>query len=236
MNKIVQLELFPEFGSKKVKREKDIWKSNFIFAPNNRFSLSICENVNFSSTYQMPIVNGCSIELPKDICCFYRLHNRNYSGVVPHFYTTDNRLLPFVNNPYRHLEMISNHPVVIGLDLSIKPEMPIPMKMGISFYNKLMMAWWQKQGKIVVPNVVIDPSIIDCCLDGYPKNSVIAMNSSGIGKDKRAMNNWQIIYPHVIEKLNPKFIIRYGGKQPDEMENISAYYENDNKKFYRYGR
>ena len=100
------------------------------------------------------------------------------------------------------------------------------------------MAWWQHQGKTVIPNVVVDSSIIECCLDGYPKHSVIAMNSSGIGKDIRAKQNWQIIYPYIIKELDPALIIRYGGKQENEIEETSAYYDNDNDhlKFAGYGR
>lgn len=232
-----QLELFSEFCSINNESEKNNKSlSNGIFTPNNRFSMSLCENVGFTSSHQMPIVNRCIIEPPNDIYCFYRLMRRTVKGVIPHFYTTDDRLLPFLSEPYEHLKMISHHNIVIGIDLSIKPEMPTPMKIAISFYNKLLMAWWHFLGKDVIPNVVVDPAIIDSSLDGYPKNSVIAMNSSGIGKDERAKHNWQLIYPHVIKVLDPIHILRYGGKQENEVESISTYYRNDNNKFEYYGR
>lgn len=234
-----QLELFSDFGSRTIEVsvtniEDALGKEN-IFARRNRFLMSLCENVNFTSTFQMPVVSGCTISAPKDILCFYRLQKHSIVGVIPHFYTNDNRLLPFLYDPYKHLKDISHSPTVLGIDFSIKPEMPTPMKIAISFYNKLIMAWWQYNGKNVVPNVVADPAIIDYCLDGYPKHSVIAMNSSGIGTDKRAKQNWQTIYPLVTKELDPVFIIRYGAKQPNEIEEISAYYENDNKKFGKYG-
>lgn len=231
-----QLELFPDFCIETSGKKYDKSITNGIFTPTNRFSMSLCEHVNFTSTYQMPVVAGCIIEIPKDIYCFYRLGNHCIAGIIPHFYTTDDRLLPFLGDPYGHLEMISNYPTLIGIDISIKPEMPIPMKIAISFYNKLLMAWWQYNGKTVIPNVVVDPAIIEACLEGYPKHSVIALNSSGIGQDERAKHNWQIIYPYVIDVLDPTLIIRYGGKQPNEREDISVYYDNDNIKFNRYGR
>lgn len=234
----LQLELFPDFGLKAIETRNSKSETNGIFSPTNRFSMSLCEEVNFTSAHQMPIVSGCLVDAPKEIVCFYRLGNIGRAGVVPHFYTTDNRLLPFLGDPYGHLEMISSHSTLIGIDISIKPEMPMPMKIAISFYNKLIMAWWQHQGKTVIPNVVVDSSIIECCLDGYPKHSVIAMNSSGIGKDIRAKQNWQIIYPYIIKELDPALIIRYGGKQENEIEEISAYYDNNNDhlKFAGYGR
>ena len=231
-----QLALFPGMESERREQKNKNKQRGGIFTPNNRFGLSLCERVNFTSVYQMPIVKKCTIDVPKDIYCYYRMGNRRIMDVIPHFYTSDEKLLPFLCDPFRHLKKIRIHKVVIGIDLSIKPEMPIPMKTAISFYNKLIMAWWQYIGMTVIPNVVVDKSIIDVCLDGYPKRSIIAMNSSGIGTDKRSKQNWQIIYPHVVETLEPIKILRYGGKQPNEIEKISIYYENDNKKFKNYGR
>ena len=236
MHNIKELELFAEFGSEKLNEDKTDTSWHGIFQPTNQFSMSLCENVNFTSKYQMPKVSTCTIETPRDICCYYRLGNTTADGVIPHFYTPDKNLIPFINDPYGHYEKIAHHRVMIGLDISIKPEMPIPMKMAVSFYNKLHMAWVGTRGNIVVPNVVVDPAIIEVCLDGYPKHSVIAMNSSGIGNDKRAKENWQIIYPYVIDILQPLHILRYGAKQPNEVESISTYYLNDNEKSSRYGR
>ena len=148
---------------------------------------------------------------------------------------SDNRLLPFLTDPYGHLDMLCRYPILVGMDFSVKPEMPIPMKIAVSFYNKLLMAWWHYNGKTVIPNIVVDKDIIEYCLDGYPKGSVVAMNSSGIGRDERAKSNWQIIYPQVINVLQPIRILRYGAKQQNEREDISVYYDNDNMKFRNYG-
>ncbi len=238
MDKNRQLELFAEFGSLNLNetkaRTEEAWRG--IFKPYNQFSLQLCECVNFTSEHQMPSVPRCVVDIPRDICCYYRLGNWTVEGVYPHFYTPDKNLIPFINDPYRHLERISQHKVILGLDISIKPEMPKPMKEAVSFYNKLHMAWVAANGIYCVPNVVVDPDLIEVCLDGYPRNSVICMNSSGIGKDKRAMENWQKIYPYVIDVLDPIHILRYGAKQPNEMECISTYYLNDNEKSSRYGR
>ncbi len=236
MSQLEQLELFPDLCPTAEKSADKQWNLHGIFAPYNRFSMSLCEKVDFTSTHQMPVVCGCSAEAPRDIFCFYRMRNSDIEGVIPHFYTSDDRLLPFLSDPYRHLRMICNHKIVLGIDISIKPEMLIPMKIAISFYNKLIMAWWRYNGITVIPNVIVDPQVIEWCIDGYPKHSVICMNSSGIGSDPRAKQNWQIIYPHVIEELSPTLILRYGAKQPNEAEEISVYYENDNRKFRDYGR
>lgn len=231
-----QLELFPDFSSQNIKTKDERWINyNGIFMPNNHFSLSLCEHVNFTSTYQMPVVQACHVEQPKDIRCYYRLRNRSVAGTIPHFYTNDSKLLPFLGEPYRYYDKICHHKTVIGIDISIKHDMPTPMKIAISFYNKLLMAWWHYMGLTVVPNVIVDSTIVDICLDGYPMDSVIAINSTSLGKDARARQLWQETYPQIIEALKPTHIIRYGGKQPNEAEHISSYYDNDNKKSARNG-
>ena len=90
LNNPIQMELFPDYITKTIGKKSSKPEVKGIFLPTNRFSLSLCENARFTSTYQMPIVAGCSIDAPDDICCFYRVYNRSLTNVVPHFYTNDN--------------------------------------------------------------------------------------------------------------------------------------------------
>ena len=69
----------------------------------------------------------------------------------------------------------------------------------------------------------------DICFDGYPKNSIIAINSTGCVQDKRSKELWHAGYEEVIKRLNPKHIVRYGAKLDGEMESISTYFNNDNQ-------
>lgn len=208
--------------------------SERVFNPMNRFSMDLCQHVGFTSMWQMPKVKGVNISAPADIFAFYRLDNKPRPGIWAHCYTNDPRLLPFIHDPYRMANRISHYDGVLGLDLSIKPEMPLPIQMAVSFYNKLIMAFWQHCGINVVQNVVWGgPSSFDFCFDGYAQHATVAVNSTGIGRDRRSDYLWHCGYQAMLERLSPTLIIRYGSKRSGEREDISVYYENDNKKAAR---
>lgn len=46
---------------------------------------------------------------------------------------------------------------------------------------------------------------------------------------------WLEGYKVMLETLEPTHILRYGAKIEGENEAISTYYDNDNKKFAKYG-
>ena len=120
---------------------------------------------------------------------------------------------------------------VIAPDFSVQPQMPLPEKHHNIFRIKLITAWWQYNGINVIPNVVWCNGVdYNYCFDGLPKNSIIAINSTGIGNDERSKYIWLNGYKKAIETLQPKGIIRYGAKQEHEIESISIYFENNNKR------
>lgn len=106
-----------------------------------------------------------------------------------------------------------------------------------SYRNKLLAAWLQKNGIAVIPNVSWSRDwSYDFCFEGFPKHSTIAINSTGIGKDSFSKSLWINGYKKAIEILEPIQILRYGAKQEGELEDISIYYINDNRKGGTYGR
>lgn len=194
---VQQLSLFPELQKTKKENNCSIIvpatkNKRLIYLPKNEFSMDLCEHSDFITEWQMPKIQAVSISAPMDIFAFYRFKKHVPANVWGHCYTTDKRLIPFITNPYRMVERLKIYDAVIGLDLSIKPTMPLPIKIGVSFYNKLITAFWQRKGLTVIPNICwCDESSYDYCFAGYPKNSVIAINSTGIGSNKRAQYLWE---------------------------------------------
>lgn len=216
--------------------------SELTFSPSSAkvdpFYNSMCECCNFSSNWQMPIV-GCVTDtrvLGHEIIGYDRIsisRSRNY-GV--HFYIHDCKNLSSLRSAIGVYNRIKNHPFVIGPDYSVRMNMPFPQKLNNSFNIKLVTAWYQHMGLLAVPNVVwADESHMSAYLEGYPIGSVIAINSTGIGIDKRSIENWIIGYNYVIDILKPIAIIRYGVKISGEIESISYYKQNDNFKSCNYG-
>jgi hypothetical protein len=241
MNKtkrIIEQLLFPkaEWESMKVNKVQECRKVD-----SNQSTTSLhyelCPNASFTGIYEMPVVQPIQCEVPRNIIAVYR-----YPRFVPldcagHFYTSDNRFEYVWTNPYKGLESIRHFSLIISPDFSVYSNFLLPQKTWNIFRNKLLASWWQRNGCKVIPNV----SWLYGCdyaisFDGWPKESVIAVNSTGINRNLRCQKMWLHGYYKMLEALRPTHILRYGGKVPGECENISTYYENNNKTFSHNGR
>lgn len=198
----------------------------------------LCKNLLFTSDFQMPKVKPFEGIAPSELLSFNRAralkHNPN---VGVHFYIHDNFFNCVWNTPYRYVEMFKGFWGIISTDFSVYADMTKSEVMWNSFRNKLLAAWFQQQGVRVIPNVSWSRSwSYDFCFDGFPKHSVIAINSTGIGKDPFSIQLWLEGYRRALEVLEPIAIIRYGVKIVGECKDISIYYPNDNYKSACYGR
>lgn len=199
----------------------------------------ICNGIEFTSKNQFPIVRPIVTEVPKNICSVHRLHRKTESFLknqCGHFFTNDKNIEPFWNYPYRYLSWLKKFDCITSTDFSIYTNMVQIQKLWNSFRNKLMTAFFQRNGISVIPAPSwADSPDIDIFMEGWPKNSVIAINSTGIGRDKRCRYVWLDGYYAMLDILKPLHIIRYGAYIEGENKEISTYYGNDNKKYYRYG-
>lgn len=207
-------------------------------AKKDPFYQKMCECCNFTSKWQMPIVEAVNDNkvLEYEIMGYDRISHSNSYKYGIHFYIPDCKNLSSLRSAIVVYNCIKDKPFVIGPDYSVRMNMTLPRKLINSHDIKLVTAWLQHMGVLVVPNVVwADESHMEAYLEGYPVGSIIAINSTGLGWDKRAIENWKIGYRYVIEILKPTAIIRYGRKVDGEIESISYYKQNDNFKSCNYG-
>lgn len=198
---------------------------------------SICEQLSFTGKYQMPVVKANKASIPKQIRALYRLTGKAIIQVVPHFYTSDNHFEALWTYPRKFIELLRRFPAVISTDFSIYLELTVNHKLWNIFRNKVMAAWWQLCGIEVIPNVSWTTDLsLACSFDGWPKHTMIAVNSTGIGTNQRCRHNWLDGYNAMLDVLAPTHILRYGARIEGEREDISTYYPNDNQIEARNGR
>ena len=196
----------------------------------------LCQGLSFTGRFQMPVVKKVICEIPKQIIAYYRTKSGLFGDCTPHFYTNDNRIECLWAHPHKMLKSIRNrYSLVIGPDFSVYGELLLAQKLWNIFRNKLIVAWWQYWDLVAIPNISWIEGEYDLSFDGWPQNSVVAVNSTGVGHSKRCKAMWIEGYKEMVKRLNPIHIIRYGAKQKDEIESISTYYTNDNLKAARYG-
>lgn len=209
---------------------------------NKRFAdlllIKLREGISLTSKNEQPMVRRSKIICPpKDIICFHRILAHPICGAIPHFYSDDQMLCRVWNRWEYYQNRFTQFDAVISPDFSTFRDLPITMIQHNIFRNKLLAARWQRNGLDVIPNVTFaGRETFEYAVEGWPHNSMIALNSTGLGRDKKSRFAWRDGYEYIIGELKPAHILRYGGRQEGEDEEISTYYENDNKKFAQYGR
>lgn len=199
----------------------------------------LCKGIEFTSKNQFPIVEQYSGDIPEILCSVHRLHKKSDShlrNTCGHFFTSDSNFESYWNNPFRHLRFLKRLGSVISTDFSLYTNMVLMQKLWNSFRNKLLSAFYQRNGINLIPAPSWGDLVnIELYMEGWPKESVIAINSTGIGLDKRCRYIWLEGYYAMLEILKPIHIIRYGAYIEGERKEISTYYINNNKTGYRYG-
>ncbi len=198
----------------------------------------LCKNLSYTDIYQMPKVKPYIGEIPSEMISFNRARASRKNPVAAiHFFIQDIFFNCVWNAPAKYLEMFRQFWGVISTDYSVYADMTKPEVVWNSYRNKLLAAWLQEKGVTVIPNVSWSrPWSYDFCFDGFPKHSVIAINSTGVRKNSFSSDLWIQGYEKAIEILEPIKIVRYGAKQDGENESISVYFPNDNYKSACYGR
>lgn len=196
----------------------------------------ICQCLSTTGRYEMPVVKAINCSIPNDIVALYRIDRCKVEGSIPHFYIEDSKFESTWTSPRKSLDKIARYPMVISPDFSVYENLAFPQKLWNIFRNKALAAWWQYNGLNVIPNVSwLYGKDYAISFDGWPKHSVIAVNSTGVNGDERCKIMWMEGYKVMLETLRPIHILRNGVKIEGEAELISTYYDNDNRKFARYG-
>ena len=195
--------------------------------------LHLCRGLNFTSQNQYPIVQPYLGIIPEIMQSVHRLIRKPDSYLEQccgSYFTIDSNFERFWTYPYRYLNFLRKLQCVLSTDFSIYTNMLQMQKLWNSFRNKLMSAFYQHNGIPVVPAPSWgDLKYIELYMEGWPKNSIIAINSTGIGRDRRSRHIWLDGYYAMLDLLKPIFILRYGCMIEGEKKEISRFYPNNNK-------
>lgn len=199
----------------------------------------LCKGVEFTSKNQFPIVKPYSGKIPEILCSVHRLRKKPdilLHDICGHFFTSDSNIEPYWTYPFKYLQWLKKLGYVTSTDFSLYTNMVLIQKLWNSFRNKLMSSFLQRNGINLIPAPSWGDLVnIEMYMEGWPKNSLIALNSTGIGLDKRCRHIWLEGYHAMLNILKPVHIIRYGAYVEGECREISTFYPNNNKPHYRYG-
>lgn len=190
---------------------------------------------------KVPIIEDYNIlePLPSKMVAF---HKAMYSSVtdfnaIVHFFEEDSCFIKLFRNPDKYIPKLKLFKYVLSPDLSQFIEMPFYSRYANNCHNKALAQYLQSNGVNIIVNVTWSlPDSYSYCFSGIPTNTIIAINSNGVNAHSDSKYLWQRGYKEALRVLKPKLIIRYGQKMPNECDDISIYYDNEELRRLRYGR
>lgn len=200
--------------------------------------LQILSNLSYTSEIiGIPILTAADIDIvPNRLVAFGKAMTSKCYDAMIHFYESDKSFVRILNNPIRYGEILKRFKYVISPDFSQRMDAPPFICFQNSWWNKALGAYWQSLGINVIPNVAWSrPDSYSYAFSGIPKNSVIAINCTGIKGKSISKYFWMKGYEAALKALNPSKIIRYGDRMPGEDYQRSIYFENENLNRLRNG-
>lgn len=202
------------------------------------FNLDIFSTLPTVGKEQMPVLEplDANTKLPNEMVAFDEAFTKNKTNCIVHFYTDDRRFLRAFRDPKKYLPFLKKCAAVIEPDLSQYANMPYALRQAHAWLNRAFAAWLQKQGVRIIQNITWSlKDSYEYSLAGRAKNTIVAVNCTGVLKHDISKYLWREGYKNVVLALEPTQILRYGDRMPGENTDISVYYDNPNIKRFRNG-
>lgn len=190
------------------------------------YNLDLVDLDRTSGKYQMPTLNRTTY-IPDELIGFNYMKSSDNKNVGIHCFIDDYQFERLWNNPIKYIDDIMEYNCILTPDFSLYMDMPMSMKIWNVFRSRLLGQLWQDLGIEVIPTISwAEPDTFEFAFDGVAENSVVAVSTIGIKKDKN-FKVWSDGMDAMIKKIKPSTILVYGGKVDFDYKGIDVrYYEN----------
>ena len=176
-----------------------------------------------SGKYGMPLIKKQEINLDKiELLSYLKTKNddeENKNKTI-HFFTYDWNFETVYDKPEQALEKLNQYYALLTPEFSMYTDMPLARQIDSIFKNRWCGAFWQRQGKIVIPT--ISWGSCDCFeffCDGVEEGSIVAVSTY---RREDSKNCFMKGYETMLEKIKPSAIICYGTPFPEMKGNIKV--------------
>ena len=169
--------------------------------------------------------------VPEDLIGFnYVLNKPDYTKGV-HFFLDDYQFERVWNRPDNYVDKLSKFDCVLTPDFSLYTDFPLAMQIWNTYRSRLIGRYWQDCGITVIPTVSWSThESYNFCFDGLPENSILAISTVGVMKNKTAKELFYDGLEEMITRLHPIGILIWGQKiDYDFPPNVGVAYFKDNR-------
>ena len=190
------------------------------------YNLELVDLDRTSGKYQMPTLSKTTY-IPDELIGFNYMKTSENKNVGIHCFVDDYQFERLWNNPYKYIDDIMDYNCILTPDFSLYMDMPMAMKIWNVYRSRLLGQFWQDLDIEIIPTVSwAEPETFEFCFDGIAENSVVAVSTIGVKKDKN-FKIWVDGMNAMIEKIKPSTILVYGGKVDFDYKGIDVrYYDN----------
>lgn len=193
----------------------------------NQYNLDLFDSEKTEGRFEMPILEPVD-HIPKKLQGFnYVLNKPDYSSCV-HFFLDDYQFERIWQRPDFYIEKLLEFDCALTPDFSLYLDMPIAMQVWNTYRSRLIGQIMQDYGMTVIPTVSWSTEeSFAFCFDGLPKDATLAISTIGVKQNKEQLKIWEEGVTEMINRLNPKRIVIYGGKVEYDYKDIEVvYFEN----------
>ena len=206
----------------------DLFKENERHRTNDAYNLDLIDFENSTNDFwQMPVIQNDNF-IPDDIIGFNYAKSSKEHNVGIHFYLDDYQFERLWNKPEDYIDILKQYECIFSPDFSLYLDMPMPMKIWNVYRSRQIGQYWQKEGIKVIPTIQwAEKETFEFAFKGIPKGSIVSISTIGVKRNKEALKIWRDGVSAMIEEIEPKTILVYGGKLDYDYGDIQVkYYEN----------
>lgn len=194
----------------------------------NTYNMDLLNRSNIAENFwQMPTIRNNNF-IPEKMIGFNYAKTSKDKDVCIHFFIDDYQFERVWNNPEKYIEVLAEYECILSPDFSLYMDMPMPMKIWNVYRSRQIGAYYQNYGINVIPTVSwAEPETFEFCFEGIPQGSIVAVSTIGVKKGDDAFQIWQDGMKEMINRIQPKTILVYGGELDFNYGDIEViYYDN----------
>lgn len=161
--------------------------------------------------YNMPLIKKQDIDLDKIDLWNYtktKLQDDENKHKTIHFFTYDWLFENVFEKPEIAMKKLEQYYAILSPEFSLYWDMPKAIQIYNTFKNRWCGAYFQKQGKLVIPTICCAGSdSYDFCFDGIEKGSIVAVSTYCRDDYKK---EFMKSYNKMLEIIEPSGIVCYG--------------------------
>lgn len=201
----------PDLFANEGKQDPDRPKNNRRMDTVKGYNLQHLDHGRISPGWEMPQLAPVD-HVPNRLIGFNYMLNTDDPHAGIHFYVDDYQFERVWNRPDFYVDKMGYFDCVLTPDFSLYMDMPKPMKIWNIYRSRLIGQLCQDAGLTVIPTVSwAEEDSFDYCFEGLPRQSTLSISTIGVKQSEEAMEVWAAGTGEVIDRLQPKRLIVYGG-------------------------